>query len=56
LRGDKQDESKLSREIPAADPLEKMERNRALIDNKLFKEKISPLDIHLMVKKNGLVD
>jgi hypothetical protein len=33
-----------------------MERLRGLIDNKLFGEKILPLEIHLMVKKNGLVD
>jgi hypothetical protein len=33
-----------------------MERLGALIDNKLFRDKILPLDIHLMVKKNGLVD
>jgi len=33
-----------------------MERLGVLIDNKLFREKIFPLDIDLMVKKNGLVD
>ena len=33
-----------------------MERKRVLIDNKLFREKIVPLDRRLMVKKNGLVD
>jgi hypothetical protein len=37
-------------------PLEKMERLRGLIDNKLFQEKILSLDIRLMVKKNDLVD
>jgi hypothetical protein len=56
LRGDNQDESKTGREFPVADPLEKMERLRVLIDKNLFEEKILPLEIHLMVKKNGLVD
>jgi hypothetical protein len=39
LGGDNQDESKIGREFPAADPLKKMERKRGLIDNKLFGEK-----------------
>jgi hypothetical protein len=37
--GDNQDESKIRREVQAADSLEKMERKRELIDNKLMERK-----------------